>query len=269
METTSEPKPSGAQTQPICSACHEYGCQVKLPGLFVGDYRPVISLNLEKQGVLCILHYRKVGKDSLSCQLALRRKEAADDFNFQGVQFSCPVRFEREIRDANFHWATFEETDFDEANFGGNVNFRWATFRVKPRFFGAVFNGDATFERATFHGETNFCSTIFRAKANFESATFDGKVEFFGAKFRHADFFLTKFHGETSFFGANFAEDADFRQATFSQDTDFLKATFIGDANFYRVTFRRKVRFLETTFSSQAEFHIATFEGPAQFQSIA
>ena len=187
-ELSSQPEPVAGQEVPVCDACREYDCKLKLPGEFEGAY--LTSREEEKDGALCILHFGDPHKDAEKCARAVEDKISNKDFNFRGVLFSCPVEFNGEMENANFGWATFSDA----------ANFLEATFSSAANFYVATFSGEANFEWTTFSGAANFRAGRFSGAAHFWEATFSGEAEFQGA---------------------TFSDEAHFQEATFKEAVRF------------------------------------------------
>jgi uncharacterized protein YjbI with pentapeptide repeats len=234
-ELSSQQEQVAEEGVPVCDACREYKCKLKLPGEFAGAY---LSMGDEKNGTLCILHCGDPHKDAEKCARAVEDKISNKDFDFWHVLFSCPVRFHGEME---------------------NANFSGATFAGAAEFVRATFSGNADFERATFSGNATFWRAKFSGAANFEMATFSSTAHFLGARFS----------GTANFLRATFSVKADFRLATFNGKAYFRMATFSGAVDFHGVTFSGAADFVRATFSGAADFSVAWFKEAALLESLA
>jgi uncharacterized protein YjbI with pentapeptide repeats len=168
---------------------------------------------------------------------------------------------------ARFNEATFAgAARFDEATFTEDAVFIKANFTEDAVFYRATFTGDARFDRATFTEDALFYSATFTASAHFDRATFTGDAVFAEANFpERAGFIGATFTADAVFIKATFTDDAGFNEAKFAVAARFDAATFMGDAVFYKANFLGDTVFDAVTFTKDAEFHGATFTGDARF----
>ena len=79
--------------------------------------------------------------------------------------------------EANFKDATFNgEADFGSATFGGYASFMLARFKARAGFHGASFGGMVGFRRARFEVDVDFGAAEFGTRAHFWDAEFRGPV---------------------------------------------------------------------------------------------
>lgn len=241
MVTALEPEATEKPEQPVCDACRTYKCKLQLPGEFPGEYllRPgEFSERLEREGVLCILHYRDWSKNLEECKRAVGRKKADQDCNFRGVWFSDAVGFDREkMQNADFSGARFRYgTSFFNVSFGGRADFRRACF------------GDlALFDETTFSGEADFSGACFDDEANFALADFHGEVDFYRATFgRAARFTLATFKQEAFFDSLAKSRDQQGKPANRKVQLDFREVEFGRAKVYFREFSMAEVRFLRT-----------------------
>jgi len=96
----------------------------------------------EKDGKLyCVLHYPG-DEMAADFQTALHKKQSAQDYNFRGVWFP-------------------EGISFKEPHWGGNTDFRYASFNERIDLSGAEFS-----VRALFHG-----ASCYRTRKSAEKCT--------------------------------------------------------------------------------------------------
>lgn len=205
----------------------------------------------------CVLHYP--GKDkSTPFSEVLKKKLAAQDFDFQGVWFVDDIDF------SNFQFT--KEADFGHAIFTGLADFTSATFNARASFAYASFS-KADFKFATFDGMGSFRSATFSALASFHSARF-AKASFRYAQFGTAALPERSTSPVAYFTSTTFAADVAFEGAAFGTAADFTSATFNGAAFFNSVTFSAAAYFHSATFNAAADFTSATFSTLALFDSV-
>src|ERR1044071_2581884 len=172
----------------------------------------------------CVLHYP--GKEKATAfDEALKRKLAAEDFDFRGVWFPDTVNFGR------LEFTKY--VDFGSATFSAGADFGFATFNAGASFASVRFGEKANFGHTTFREKTFFLYATFSADGDFEAAKFGAEVVFTFATFG----------GRADFSFAQFSSNAMFVSATFSAETDFGLAKFDAIAAFFGATFKDYVRF--------------------------
>lgn len=91
---------------------------------------------------------------------------------------------------------------FDDAHFGGGVDFIEVTFAGPASFTDATFDGDADFIVAQFASGADFSDAVFKAGFDVSEARFNGKADFTGAVFEQSAFFREAQFEKTPVFGA-------------------------------------------------------------------
>jgi uncharacterized protein YjbI with pentapeptide repeats len=127
------------------------------------------------------------------------------------------------------------------AEFDGQVEFSYCTFKRAFNLSGAVFRKEVLFRETVFEDKfyprntkfhdnvsfwktkfinPDFHDTLFKDKANFRNSKFERRTRFRNVKFQDkANFVHTKFYGKTEFLGCTF------REAFFSPDVLFNRRT--------------------------------------------
>ncbi len=155
----------------------------------------------------------------------------------------------------------FGTLDFENYDFGNDVNFRYHFFPNFVSFMNARFLGQVNFESAQFSDWTNFQSAQFSQKAFFQSTQFSGQADFKSAKFSFpADFQSTRFSDVAYFQSTQFSDMAYFKSTEFLGEADFQSAEFSSWAYFQNAQFSRQADFDQTTFKSKIDFSNATFK---------
>jgi uncharacterized protein YjbI with pentapeptide repeats len=204
-------------------------------------------------GEHCILHAKNPDKAKQDFDTAFQVHLEKGSANFSNFVFPSSISFSSKVfsnaanfRESEFHdYAHFSETtfegdaDFTSARFHKAVWFNRAKFQKGAVFattkFGIVESSKASLKDglALFLPETSFYKTEFYGEVNFTAAEF-GKANFSEAKFgtERADFFRTKFHGESKFERTRFLHGADFRGAKFVNGARFPQSEFWGKTIF-------------------------------------
>ena len=160
------------------------------------------------------------------------------------------------------------QVNFESAQFSGTAYFQSVQFLDKTNFENAQFSGWAGFQRTQFSDWTNFQSAQFSQKAFFQSTQFSGQADFKSAKFSFpADFQSAQFSGTAYFQSVQFLDKTNFENAQFSGWAGFQRTQFSDWTNFQSAQFSQKAFFQSTQFSGQADFKSAKFSFPADFQS--
>jgi uncharacterized protein YjbI with pentapeptide repeats len=202
-----------------------------------------------------------------------------DHASFERAVFKAETNFRQTtFQFTTFQRATFHEhAQFEEARFGGDVEFVAAEFHAETDFDETDFDQDVSFENSEFHANSVFRGAEFEGgartlqdDARFVNVVFHGDVDFRDTWFRYANFENATFCGHTMFEEAWFDGDADFMGSTFEDDADFDEARFIGDADFSETRFKKPAVFRGAEFKGEANYleTNATFER-AQFDDDA
>lgn len=243
------------------AVAHSCSCEALARSACSGE--PPSSYREHKGQRYCVLHYP--GQDKISAfDEELKKKFAANDYNFLGAWFPRKIKF-------------------GQLPLTAQANFSLTTFSDYADFSQIVFGEAVSFYRATFNGKANFKNTQFVKGANFNAAKFMAHVSFGGAGFGHfarfdqsifharADFDLAYFRTKADFQNALFGEDVNFRSATFFEGAyfghHFGAATFTGTAKFDLVSFIKEAEFMRVEFSKPVSFDSAVFTKRANFDS--
>ena len=162
----------------------------------------------------------------------------------------------------------FGTLDFENYDFGNDVNFRYHFFPNFVSFMNARFLGQVNFESAQFSDWAGFQSAQFSGTAYFQSVQFLDKTNFENAQFSGwAGFQRTQFSDWTNFQSAQFSQKAFFQSTQFSGQADFKSAKFSFPADFQSAQFSKLADFKSAQFSDVADFKSAQFSDVADFQS--
>ena len=216
----------------------------------------------------CILHSKYTQKDRGIFKKTISDHRKIVGEVFTGFVFPPFFRFEPAYfsDNADFRRAHLS-ADFQNAQFGGNVDFEYAECDFID-FGKASFFGEAHFGNAKFDWSVNFASTKFKNGANFYNVTFNGRADFFFSEFGDSTGFQNaEFTGAASFWQAKFSKFAYFSNATFSGKTDFRQAKFGGEANFSDAKFSGEADFRRAEFNQNATFRDSRFLNRTLFVS--
>lgn len=143
--------------------------------------------------------------------------------------------------------------------FKKGISFSGSTFKNE------VFMNECTFFEQTDMTGSNFDSTLilwnthFFKKAVFSHATFNG-IEFLNSTFEDdAQFYETKFIGETNFNTSNFKKDALFSKSHFNKFTKFIGNDFSKMPWFWESSFLDTSFFNYNNFSAGIDFQSSEF----------
>ncbi len=99
--------------------------------------------------------------------------------DLSGTVFDGDISFERYNEDK-----PLPPINFEEARFGGNVDFRGVVFSGDAHFDGVLFCGEALFSGAEFQGKAYFFDTAFRERVDFSTVTFAKELYFSWGSFQ-------------------------------------------------------------------------------------
>lgn len=235
MSSTSDPATNPPETKATCAL------NSQIPDKYWEEASEACAgdANCEHEGKrFCVMHYPVQNKTE-AFRDALRKKIAAEDFNFCGVYFPEEVKFSSEfLTSTDFSFAIFgSDADFSSAKFGQQATFMSATFIGSADFMGAEFSDVADFTAAAFRSDayfgyafsftTGIRAVAFNSNANFSYAEFSGKANFGSAKFiGNADFLDATFSGLTLFTATEFLKEINFRNAQFKDYVKFKDCKF-------------------------------------------
>lgn len=138
-----------------------------------------------------------------------------------------------------------------------------------PIFMESTFYKDSDFSQAYFVGDTDFKYANFKNTLCFNQAYFIGDTDFTDAKSKEGLYFIrTRFLGKAYFTHTLFEGDATFDWAHFKESAYFSQAGFLGHTSFHATHFKGDLGFTDTYFEKTADFRLARFEGPATFGAI-
>ena len=177
---------------------------------------------------------------------------------------------------------------FDDASFGGTIEFRAAQFNGESRFEGTRVGGSAFFYPymgipVRFHKKVRFCYAIIAENADFGSAQFMGDADFecmqVGAhaswdpyikenvEFRDEEDLAEGGINQSQLENHTLLHPEKYDCASrFSGRASFLRARFKGPVSFRCAVFEKGGIFDGAEIQGPAEFQGAVFEGPAGFR---
>jgi len=161
---------------------------------------------------------------------------------------------------------TFNQANFNKAQFHNRVDFREAKFEGRADFWRAQFDSLADFREAQFDSYANFWLAEFHSLAVFEAVKFDSLADFWLAHFNsRSDFRRAKFRGFANFRESIFGGQANFFKVQFDNYADFWKAKFDSLGDFKGAIFKNKVNFNSTKFNKTVDFRYAQIDSIADF----
>ena len=138
-----------------------------------------------------------------------------------------------------------------------------------PIFMESTFYKGSDFSQAYFVGDTDFKYAYFKNTLHFDKTYFIGNTDFTDAKSKEGLYFMcTRFLGETYFTHAFFDGDAIFDWARFKKTAHFTQTGFFGYASFHATHFKGDLAFTDAYFEKTSDFRLARFEGPVTFGAI-
>lgn len=145
-------------------------------------------------------------------------------YPLKGMTFENPIFMESTF---------YKGSDFSQAYFVGDTDFKYADFKNTLHFDQAYFIGDADFADVKSKEELYFTCTHFLGKAYFIHALLEGDITFDWTQFKGSAYFSqTGFLDYTSFHATHFKGDSGFTDACFEKTVDFRLARFEGPAIF-------------------------------------
>lgn len=225
----------------------------------------------------CVLHYPGPEKKK-DFEQAVARKYHSKNYDFRGVYFPGNVSFTYGKKaeffdDADFSDATFDgqvyfwdgkfhkKAKFDRTRFNSYVTFKGATIAGDAEFNHASFKDTVYFENARFLSESSFQKTEFCAYAYFTDAVFSGNAHFLWTAFKTNSYFSgARFEGNATFTGSQFGGDTSFGGVGFRSNAYINGIDFSGEARFTNATFSSITKFDNSAFSASVNFSKAGFQ---------
>lgn len=138
-----------------------------------------------------------------------------------------------------------------------------------PIFMESTFYKGSDFSQAYFVGDTDFKYAYFNNTLHFDKTYFIGDANFTEAKSKEGLYFTrTRFLGETYFTHAFFGGDAIFNWVRFKKTAHFNQSGFFSHTSFHATNFKGELGFTDAYFEKTANFRLARFEGPVNFSAF-
>lgn len=138
-----------------------------------------------------------------------------------------------------------------------------------PIFMESTFYKGSDFSQAYFVGDTDFKYAYFNNTLHFDKTYFIGDANFTEAKSKEELYFTrTRFLGETYFTYAFFGGDAIFNWVRFKKTAHFNQSGFFSHTSFHATNFKGELGFTDAYFEKTANFRLARFEGPVNFSAF-